>query len=472
MSINGEVKLTMMHRHSFIDAGDMRGDTDDDARATTTMTSFVRRGRRFRDAQSTTKSSSVDSSIEKVHHQREVLTTTRSGARGGLYGRILASSGSADVDALTGGGLPLGSATCAGADGCTTRGETLFGRYFLAEGVARGHRLCWVRASCGRRRRRLLDRDDDADVDDLRAFIPRRVEGKTTGGDDDDDEGEDAEDERKADDGLRIAWQYRRYLKEGRALDDSRVGTSQFIRGGNSGDGGSEAAGMAKKTRKKSLRAPDMCASYDLTREEDASRLVGVDLTTARLWNGDDDDHHVSVNSWAKCYAFVRDFIRETNAKGDATIGRVLVQPETPTDDAEWAECASLVSALKSLVYGTNVVLMFVLPLIDAPERVGALIRHSVDCAIDVQPLDGPTSEIESLLPEPQTCVGLVAVRKLQFQGAVVSPLSRMDRVYALQVRRKRMAIKPLQIRPEEEATKKDTKSTCGTASAAGLDDF
>ena len=328
--------------------------------------------------------------------------------------------------------------------------------------------MCWVRASSGRRRRRLLDGHDD-DVDDLRAFIPKRVEGKTTGGDDDDDEGEDAEDARKADDGLRIAWQYRRYLKEGRALDDSRVGTSQFIRGGNSGDGGSEATGAAKKTRKKSLRAPDMCALYDLTREEDASRLEGVDLTTARLWNDDDD---VTANSWSKCYAIVRDFIRETNAKGDATIGRILVQPETPTDDAEWAECASLVNALKSLVYGTNVVLVFVLPLIDAPERVGALIRHSVDCAIDVQPLERPTSEIESLLPEPQTCVGLVAVRKLQFQGAVVSPLSRMDRVYALQVRRKRMAIKPLQIRPEEEATKKDTKSACGTASAAGLDDF
>jgi len=442
----------------------MRGDADDDTATTATMTSFVRRGRRFRDAsttKSTTKTTLNVDSIEKVQ-QEAADVVTRSGARGGLYGRILASSGSADVDALTGGGLPLGSATCAGTDGCTTRGETLFGRYFLAEGVARGHRLCWVRASSGRR---LGETKDDDDVDDLRAFIPRRVEGKTTG----DDEDEDAEDERKADDGLRIAWQYRRYLKEGRALDDSRVGTSQFIRGGNPGDGGSEATGAAKKTRKKSLRAPDMCASYDLTREEDASRLEDVDLTTARFWNDDDD---VNVNSWSECYAFVRDFIRETNAKGDATLGRVLVQPETPTDDAEWAECASLVSALKSLVYGTNVVLMFVLSLIDAPERVGALIRHSVDCAIDVQPLEGPTSEIESLLPEPQTCVGLVAVRKLQFQGAVVSPLSRMDRVYALQVRRKRMAIKPLQIRPEEEATKKDTKSACGTASAAGLDDF
>ena len=32
-----------------------------------------------------------------------------------------------------------------------------------------------------------------------------------------------------------------------------------------------------------------------------------------------------------------------------------------------------------------------------------------------------------------------------------MSPLTRMDRVYALQMRRKRLAIKPLQIRPEEE---------------------
>jgi len=442
----------------------MNGDNDDNA--VTTTTSFVRRGRRFRDAstaKSTTKSTPTDS--EKV---READVVTRSGARGGLYGRILVSSGSADVDALTGGGLPLGSATCAGGDGCTTRGETLFGRYFLAEGVARGHRLCWARASSGRRRLG----DDDSDVDDLRAFIPRRIEGKTTsGGGDDDQDAEDGGARKADDDGLRIAWQYRRYLKEGRALDDSRVGTSQFIRGGGSGgDGGSEATDATKKTRKKSLRAADMCASDDLTREEDASRLEGVDLTAARFWNDDEDDGE--VDSWARCYVFIRDFIRETSAKGDATIGRVLVQPETPTDTAEWAECASFVSALKSLVYGTNVVLMLVLPMVDAPERVGALIRHSVDCAIDVQPLEGPTSEIESLLPEPQTCVGLVAVRKLQFQGAVVSPLSRMDRVYALQVRRKRMAIKPLQIRPEEEASKKDTQSVCGTATAAGLDDF
>ena len=113
-----------------------------------------------------------------------------------------------------------------------------------------------------------------------------------------------------------------------------------------------------------------------------------------------------------------------------------------------------------------------ILPLALAPARWGAMIRHVADCAIDVQPLEGPTSEIESLLPEPHLCIGLVAVRKLQFQGGVVSPLTRMDRVYALQMRRKRMAIKPLQIRPEEERKKSGGESACGAVEGVGLDDF
>ena len=120
-------------------------------------------------------------------------------------------------------------------------------------------------------------------------------------------------------------------------------------------------------------------------------------------------------------------------------------------DADEWDACVELARALKALMVDTNAVCVMILPLVDAPPHASALIRHLVDCAVDVQPLEGPTSEIESLLPEPHTCVGLIAVRKLQFRGGVVSPLTRMDRVYALQMRRKRLAIKPLQIRPEEE---------------------
>ena len=155
----------------------------------------------------------------------------------------------------------------------------------------------------------------------------------------------------------------------------------------------------------------------------------------------------------------------------DGEVGRVLVEPETPSDESEWIECAKFARALKGFTRDTNAVAVLIVPLGSAPPKWAALIRHVVDCAIDVQPLDGPTSEIEALLPDPHTCVGLVAVRKLQFDGALTPALTRMDRVYALQLRRKRMAIRPLQFRPEEDKKKKNDGG-CAAVEGTGLDDF
>ena len=282
--------------------------------------------------------------------------------------------------------------------------------------------------------------------------LPRRARATREG--EARDEGAEATRETKGD-GLRIAWQYRRYLREGRSLDDSGVGAGR-------------AATAATATKKRNLRAPDVCQTYDWTREEDEATLRDADVSFERF-GGDEGDGEGETDAWARCFEFVETFVRGLR---DEEVGRVLVQPETPRDEGEWAACARLARALKGLVRETNVACVMILPLALAPARWGAMIRHVADCAIDVQPLEGPTSEIESLLPEPHLCVGLVAVRKLQFQGGVVSPLTRMDRVYALQMRRKRMAIKPLQIRPEEERKKSGGESACGAVEGVGLDDF
>jgi elongator complex protein 4 len=236
----------------------------------------------------------------------------------------------------------------------------------------------------------------------------------------------------------------------------------------DSGVGAARATTTARTTKKRNLRAPDVCQTYDWTREEDEATLRDADVSFERF-GGDEGDGEGETDAWARCFEFVETFVRGLR---DEEVGRVLVQPETPRDEGEWAACARLARALKGLVRETNVACVMILPLALAPARWGAMIRHVADCAIDVQPLEGPTSEIESLLPEPHLCVGLVAVRKLQFQGGVVSPLTRMDRVYALQMRRKRMAIKPLQIRPEEERKKSGGESACGAVEGVGLDDF
>ena len=435
--------------------------------------SFVRRGRRYRDAPASrarARASNRDGDDanregdDANRDERRAPASNRdgddanrdgddanrdgagvAGARAGPHGRALVSSGHGDADALLGGGHALGSLAACASDGASAHAEALFGACFVAEGAATArHRTCWVRA--GREGRAEATRT-----------LPRRVverEGERATTTDD-----RASEASEASDGLRIAWQYRRYLRQGRNLDDSGVGAAR-------------ATTTARTTKKRNLRAPDVCQTYDWTREEDEATLRDADVSFERFGGdegGDEGDGEGETDAWARCFEFVETFVRGLR---DEEVGRVLVQPETPRDEGEWAACARLARALKGLVRETNVACVMILPLALAPARWGAMIRHVADCAIDVQPLEGPTSEIESLLPEPHLCVGLVAVRKLQFQGGVVSPLTRMDRVYALQMRRKRMAIKPLQIRPEEERKKSGGESACGAVEGVGLDDF
>ena len=79
-------------------------------------------------------------------------------------------------------------------------------------------------------------------------------------------------------------------------------------------------------------------------------------------------------------------------------------------------------------------------------------MTHVVDARVDVESLPGAPCAMEQTLPDPLLCVGLVRAVKIAFPGVVgASPLTRMDRAYALQLRRRRMAIAPLQLSPEDE---------------------
>ena len=389
---------------------------------------FARRGRRFRDA---ARGDGDAAPTPTPRRPSDALV----GARASAGERAIVSSGHGDVDAMLGGGFALGGVAHVGGDDASASASRTFGGYFVAEGGATtGHRVCWVRRG-GRAA--------------ATATVPRAGETTATAATTAATTAASA----SASDGLRIAWQYRRYLKAGRTLDDARVGR---------GSTATTARTSSSGTRKH-LRAPDFCHAYDLTKP-------ALEETTARFefasFRSSDDDG--GVRAWARSFEFIESFVRSLE---DGEVGRVLVEPETPSDESEWIECAKFARALKGLTRDTNAVAVLIVPLGSAPPKWAALIRHVVDCAIDVQPLDGPTSEIEALLPDPHTCVGLVAVRKLQFDGALTPALTRMDRVYALQLRRKRMAIRPLQFRPEEDKKKKNDGG-CAAVEGTGLDDF
>uniref|UniRef100_A0A7S0XAC0 Elongator complex protein 4 n=1 Tax=Mantoniella antarctica TaxID=81844 RepID=A0A7S0XAC0_9CHLO len=108
--------------------------------------------------------------------------------------------------------------------------------------------------------------------------------------------------------------------------------------------------------------------------------------------------------------------------------------------------------ALRGLLRGTRVCAVVVFPVGGVSASAAASLRHAVDAAIDLVSLPSAPSAMEQLLPDPLLCVGLLHVRRLQFPGVVAaSPLTKMDTTYALQLRRRRMAIKPLQLAPDDQ---------------------
>ena len=442
----------------------------------------------------------------------------RGSTRPGLYGQTLVSFGLADADDLFGGGVPLGSVVLVGADARDDSGRrdcgnaSTLARYFLAEGVASRHAALWLAPSADRdgknRRGAALPRRSRA------ATLPRLAVSDLA-----DDESRETTTSRKTknddDDGLRIAWQYRRYLQQGKALDDSRVGARGVggLAAGVSATGGSAGpgpgSGSGKDSRKNAggvRRLPAMCHAFDLTREAggetartadlrcapiggvrnvrnprslaDAAKSVSFSASFAPNAKSSDDDDGLRA-AFAECVRLVErcDASSETAAdEDDAPVGRIVLQfPDFVDDDASAARLARFLRGLRGVLRGggggggatrathpkwKRVCAVVTYPMASLSCAAAASLVHAVDAAIELETLPektatGEAHAAEALLPDPNLCVALLRVRKMAFPGpgaVAPSPLTRMDRAYALQVRRRRLAVRPLRIAPEDAA--------------------
>ena len=443
----------------------------------------------------------------------------RGSTRPGLYGQTLVSFGLADADDLFGGGVPLGSVVLVGADARDDSGRrdcgnaSTLARYFLAEGVASRHAALWLAPSADRdgknRRGAALPRRSRA------ATLPRLAVSDLA-----DDESRETMTSRKTknddDDGLRIAWQYRRYLQQGKALDDSRVGARGVggLAAGVSATGGSAGpgpgSGSGKDSRKNAggvRRLPAMCHAFDLTREAggetartadlrcapiggvrnvrnprslaDAAKSVSFSASFAPNAKSSDDDDGLRA-AFAECVRLVErcDASCEAAAdEDDAPVGRIVLQfPDFVDDDASAARLARFLRGLRGVLRGgggggggatrathpkwKRVCAVVTYPMASLSCAAAASLVHAVDAAIELETLPektatGEAHAAEALLPDPNLCVALLRVRKMAFPGpgaVAPSPLTRMDRAYALQVRRRRLAVRPLRIAPEDAA--------------------
>ena len=282
---------------------------------------------------------------------------------------------------------------------------------------------------------------------------------------DDDDASKPAE----KDDGLRIAWQYRRYLQQGKSLDDSRVG-----RGGGAlaagvsvtGASASASSGSATKNTGGVRRLPEMCHQFDLTREMDPAHADAADLRCVPFERAPELVPRALTarvrTSAATTTRVPSRFESATRWRGGAAtpIAPRSTRPSAASpSNPRWDSIRSP-PRLPSRVFSA--------PFADdsagrarvrdgrRPARVDApasanLLRHWADAAVDVETLP-QESHLDQLLPDPTLCVGLLRCRKIQFPCVIgASPLTRMDRTYALQLRRRKIAVRPLRVAPEDE---------------------
>lgn len=168
------------------------------------------------------------------------------GTRAGLAGHTVISSGVRALDELLGGGVPLGSLLVVLEDGFSGAHELLL-RHFLAEGAACGHR-CVLGAQPHK-------------LQQLLAAVPavagagRESEGLGTTCDDETRKGR-TDTKGGDDDGLHIAFQYRRYIGRQQRLQRQREAKEAAQAQRGSSVGGGKGA--------KRARAPALSHAFDL----------------------------------------------------------------------------------------------------------------------------------------------------------------------------------------------------------------
>jgi len=474
--------------------------------------SFVRRGRRFQQQQqqqqqqhqleqktlSATREVDDDEEGRRVrredatsdteeHEKRKIKSEfeneetkrngTRPGAHGGVGGSRLISTGTEDLDDVLGGGLPLNTLFGIFLDdsddergGLGGGGEAVanvFASLFLSEGALACEQIgLWL----------TTDDDEEDDERDLRETLPRmmtrrsdstgEMDGEMKNSKNDGGEGRGgaetaAEDsEKKAEsssgDGLKIAWQYRRYLEKSKEEKE---------KSGDTRSRGGALNSESKKMKMKKLRA--FCHDFDVTRAHSNEEAMNIPIDVVQC--------DVSRNNIGKTFEAVKSFGKKLVEKD--SVGRIVIQPprallDDPSNAIVFKNYLALLHAVKGFMQrGDMVHRMASFVLFPSKQLLSRTklsdLRQTCDCYVETSSLLNPefgfderATAIESVLPEPTiNCIVLLSLGKKCFPGALAGGFGTVDSTFVVQRRGKKYAIKPLAQRPEDHDANNEKKT-------------
>ena len=367
---------------------------------------------------------------------------TRPGPRGD---QRLVSLGNGDLDDILGGGVPLNA--CFGiflADDDESLASpagaiaNLLSRLFLSEGaVATAQDGMWLTTDDfwkrekggGRDARETLPRMmtqtscDERDIDDANVAEEKATRSSAGG------------------DGLKIAWQYRRYLEQNkRESAEKRSGSSA-------------STGESKKKKPRAF-----CHDFDVTRAYSNEEAKGIPIDVVHC--------DVSQENVGATFEAVKKFGNKLVEKD--IVGRIVIEPprallDDPSNATVFKRYLALLHAVKGFMQRSDMEHRLVLFVLFPSKRSLSKtklndLRQTCDCYVETASLLNPecgfdlrATGIESVLPEPTiNCVALLSLGKKRFPGALAGGFGTVDSTFAIQRRGKRYGIKPLAQRPED----------------------
>ena len=477
--------------------------------------SFVRRGRRFQQQQqkqhqleqkeTLRATTEVDDEegrrrvrredakiYEEEHEKRKLrsefeneettkaLNGTRPGAHGlGVGGSRLISTGTEDLDDVLGGGVPLNGVFGIFLDDCSddeNRGgfggaeavANVFAKLFLSEGAL----------ACEQAGLWLTTDDEGADDErDLRETLPRmttrrsdnstgEMDGEMKNSENDGGggkggtesaaarSGEDSE-KSSSGDGLKIAWQYRRYLEKSKEEKEK------------SGDTCSRGGALNSESKKKKMKLRAFCHDFDVTRAHSNEEAMNIPVDVVQC--------DVSRDNIGKTFESVKSFGKKLVEKD--SVGRIVIQPprallDDPSNAIVFKNYLAFLHAVKGFMQrGDMVHRMASFVLFPSKQLLSMTklsdLRQTCDCYVETSSLLNPefgfderATAIESVLPEPTiNCIALLSLGKKCFPGALAGGFGTVDSTFAVQRRGKKYAIKPLAQRPEDHDANNEKKT-------------
>ncbi|KAF6264687.1 Elongator complex protein 4 [Scenedesmus sp. NREL 46B-D3] len=387
------------------------------------------------------------------------------GTRPGLHGQVLISTGLAGLDRLLGGGLPLGSILLLLEDSNSQQHLNLM-KCFMAEGVCCKHSVAWVTAQQLTPDSTAAFLPDQARSGSSSISQPAQQVSSTTSSAGTAAAGGSAA---APDDGLKIAWQYRKYIQsqqraEPVAPDKSRTSSSNSssTQASSSKSSSSSSSSAAKNVAAGIGR--EWCRQYDLTKGLTPAQLAGTKFTTCCCTSRSEGSGAVAA-AGAAAAGFVQRFQPSgpipIPSQDPGSIGRLVIQslgsPDWwPSSSSSSSSSlagmeAGILCALADLrlqIQDATCAALVMCPAELFSESFQARLQHLADAVLRIQCLADNT-DVYRLLPDASSASALLEVRRLPHLG-LLRQRHIEDQLYLIRHKRRSISISVLDLLPLE----------------------